>query len=66
MDYLNTKSCLSPKLSLKIFTQIFLLLNHLKHNEDVEIKFFMHKNNASYLTNYQSFKQDKQKQIKHS
>ena len=41
MDYLNTKSCLSQKLSLKIFTQIFLLVNHLKLNEDVEIKFLM-------------------------
>ena len=50
MDYLNTKSCLSQKLSLKIFTQIFLLVNHLKHNEDVEIQFFNAKNNANYLT----------------
>ena len=41
MDYLNTKSCLSQKLYLKIFTQIFLLVNHLKHNKDGEIKILM-------------------------
>ena len=41
MDYLNTKSCLSQKLSLNVFTQIFLLVNHLKHNEVGEIKFLM-------------------------
>ena len=52
MDYLNTKSCLSQKLSLNIFTQIFLLVNHLKHNEVGEIKiFFNPTNNANYLIN---------------